>query len=415
MEAKKIKKDELYYFLNEQLGISAYVGIHGTAKCGDIPNEFDQLPKEEKAKNIMNIGLINARKNNLTLTCKFFGLLPLLSQSEDLRKRMKIDDFNRMYYVNGYDNGENGQVMVVAAIPVIFEKSNGNKYFGGWIDNQSSHGHYERPYCFSDLLFAGKIPPECIYGYYTYMHDSDTYVEFHFNPKYYSLLSTEERDSFISDNIENLSKEPLIFARNFSSLTELKKNQQNDNWENFFQNNPYLQFSDYIEFQKHYEGYSNKDVHFYTCEELENIQLCDIDASLIKPSYENIVDGKYSIRSILINQEICGIQLPHFVGLMRDLQSFSVDEFEYEVRKCRNTPENLYKIWYTINKLDFDELYRQNILKMKEEIIRTQHSSSIARATNDLPIESVDEAGKVLDSLSQEQNKEEESFDEPNN
>ena len=42
--------------------------------------------------------------------------------------------------------GENGQVMIVVAIPIEFEKSNGKKYFGGWIGNQSSNSHYTSSY-----------------------------------------------------------------------------------------------------------------------------------------------------------------------------------------------------------------------------------------------------------------------------
>ena len=105
MIVESVNKDELYYFLSGKLGTSAYVGIHGTATRGDIENEYTHLSKEDKAKNIMNIGLINARGKNSTLICKFFGILPLLGRSQNLKDRDQIYRLNTMSYKNGYDRG----------------------------------------------------------------------------------------------------------------------------------------------------------------------------------------------------------------------------------------------------------------------------------------------------------------------
>lgn len=139
----KVKKDELYYFLSDNIGTSAYVGIHGTANRGDIENEYMNMSKEEKAQNIMKIGLINKRNSTLTLTCIFYGILPMLTDNAD--KRDLISILNNSSYANGYDDGKH-QVMVVIAIPVEFIKSNNTKYFGGWIDIQSSKGSSDREY-----------------------------------------------------------------------------------------------------------------------------------------------------------------------------------------------------------------------------------------------------------------------------
>ena len=121
----KLKKDELYYFLSDNIGTSAYVGIHGIANRGDIENEYMNMSKEEKAQNIMKIGLINKRAANLTLTCNFYGILPMLTDNADKRELISI--LNNSSYKNGYDDGKQCQVMVVIALPVEFIKSNNTK------------------------------------------------------------------------------------------------------------------------------------------------------------------------------------------------------------------------------------------------------------------------------------------------
>ena len=380
MNVENINRDELYYFLSERLGMSSYVGIHGTAIRGDVENEYMNLSKEEKAKNIMQIGLINHRMCNLTLTCDFFGILPLLSQSSELKKRHQIHKLNTKSYINGHDHGENGQVMIVVAIPIEFQKSNGQKYFCGWIGNQSSNGHYSDAYCISDYIFQGKIPPECIYGYYTYKDKNDENYVFHYNEKYYSLLSQEEKDEFIEKNIEQ--SDFFRILKQYTDPDELKNTDHTTRWSMFFQNDPYEQYSEYEHIRNNYTKNDPSNIIYYTHEELETIDLTDIDVSRIKPTYTDVVQGKYNIKSVILNHTVCGTNLPHSVGLLKNTNVFLVDDFEAEVKKYNNTPENCYRYWYSINKQEFDELYKANILRLQSNEKKIK-SSGVPEEPND--------------------------------
>ncbi len=356
----RVKKDELYYFLSDNLGTSSYVGIHGTAIRGDIENEYMDMTKEEKAKNIMKIGLINKRGANLTLTCNFFGILPTLTKSTD--KRNLIPLLNNSSYINGYDKGEQGQVMVVVAIPVEFIKSDNTRYFCGWIDAQSSNGGYGKAFCLSDYLFRTQIPPECIYGYYTYQNKEDSEVEFYLNENHYLRLTPEKREQFIKENIE----ESKIF-RNFNIPFE---NLLDPNlvriYNRFIQNNPIEQFETYSKLPKIEAKTLPEEEIYYTQDELESMPLLDIDLSKVNPSYEDVINGKYSIKHSVINESIFGVQLPHRVGILLDKKRFTVSEFEEIVSSYGNTPDNLYKYWYACNKLDFDRLYKENLIQLQE-------------------------------------------------
>lgn len=361
----RIKKDELYYFLSDNIGTSSYVGIHGTAIRGDIENEYMDMTKEEKAQNIMKIGLINKRATNLTLTCNFFGILPTLIENEDKRKLIPL--LNNSSYINAYDKGEQGQVMVVVAIPVEFIKSDNTRYFCGWIDAQSSNGGYAKPFCLSDYLFRTQIPPECIYGYYTYQDKEDSEVEFHFNENHYLNLTPEKREQFINENIE----ETMLF-RTFKGKHEKIpfENIADPNlvriYSRFIQNNPIEQFETYSKLPKVEAKTSPEEETYYTQEELEQMPILDIDLSKVKPSYENIINGKYSIKHSVINEPILGVQLPHRVGILLDKKQFAISEFEEIVSSYGNTPDNLYKYWYICNKLDFDKLYKEKIRQLQE-------------------------------------------------
>ena len=361
----KVKKDELYYFLSDNIGTSAYVGIHGTAIRGDIENKYMDMTKEEKAQNIMKIGLINKRASNLTLTCNFFGILPALTENANKRKLIPL--LNDSSYINSYDKGEQGQVMVVVAIPVEFIKSDNTKYFCGLIDVQSSNGHYDDPFCLSDYLFKTQIPPECIYGYYTYQNKDDKEVNFHYNESYYSRLTPKKRDEFIKKNIE----ESYIFRKFKGDQEKIPFESIADPnlvkiYRELIQNNPIEQFETYSKLPKIEAKTSFETKTYYTQKELESLPLLDIDLTKVKPSYEDIINGKYNIKHSVINKSIFGIQLPHRVGILLDKKQFTVSEFEEKVLSCGNTPDNLYKYWYTCNKLDFDRLYKEKIRQLQE-------------------------------------------------
>ena len=256
--------------------------------------------------------------------------------------------------------------MVVVAIPVEFIKSNNIRYFCGSIDAQSSHGHYDDPFCLSDYLFRTQIPPECIYGYYTYQNKNDKEVNFHFNESYYSRLTPEKIDEFIKKNIE----ESWIFRK-------FKGDQEKIPFESIvdpnlvklyiglIQNNPIEQFETYSKLPKIEAKTSFEEETYYTQEELERLSLLDIDLTKVKPSYEDIINGKYNIKHLVINKPIFEVQLPHRVGILLDRNQFTVSEFEEMVLSCGNTPDNLYKYWYTCNKLDFDRLYKEKIRQLQ--------------------------------------------------
>lgn len=368
----RIKKDELYYFLSENLGTSSYVGIHGTAIRGDIENEYMNMSKKEKAQNIMKIGLINKRASNLTLTCNFFGILPTLTESADRRQLIPL--LNNSSYINGYDKGEQGQVMVVVAIPIEFIKKDNTRYFCGWIDTQSSNGAYGKAFCLSDYLFRSQIPPECIYGYYTYQNKEDSEVEFYLNENHYFRLSPERREEFIKENIEesDLLKYFKRIEEDISFENLLDPNLVRM-YSKLIQNSPIEQFEAYRKLPKIEAKSSFTEEPYYTQEELERLSLLDIDLTKVKPSYEDIINGKYNIKSSVINESIFGVQLPHKVGILLDKKQFTVSEFEETVSSYGNTADNLYKYWYTCNKLDFDRLYKENLKQLQEAERRKQY------------------------------------------
>ena len=203
----------------------------------------------------------------------------------------------------------------------------------------------------------------------------------------------------------------------FATQDELEKDEHDINWNSLIQNDPYKQYADYTEIKKNNPQHKISHETYYSCEELENISLCDIDLSKIKPTYEDVLNGKYNIKHKILNQEICGTNLPHFVGLLTDSESFSIDEFEKEVQRCGNKPENLYRYWYTINKLYFDELYKRHIIELQEVENNKikKDSTSIAKATKDVPIDEINIASNLLDEITNEISKKGETRNEPDN
>ena len=93
------------------------------------------------------------------------------------------------------------------------------------------------------------------------------------------------------------------------------------------------------------------------------------------------------------------------------------DEFEKAVQRCGNKPENLYRYWYTINKLYFDELYKRHIIKLQEVENNKikKDSTSIAKATKDVPIDEINIASNLLDEFTNEISKKGETRNEPDN
>ena len=182
----KINKNELYEFIQSRLQDECYVGLHGIADKSDLVNQYSILPKMDKAKNILDTGIINGRSTTIGLTVKNFGNL-------DDKDSDKISKFNSY----GFYSPSGEEVIMIVAIPYYFSDSNGRKLFGGYKEYDSPiYKQNTMPECITDYIFRDNIPPEMILGFYSYKHD-DTEVEYVENPNYYSKLAQEQKDDFI--------------------------------------------------------------------------------------------------------------------------------------------------------------------------------------------------------------------------
>ena len=183
-----ISKDQIFNHIHGLIKEKSYVGLHGIADNSDIKNEYSHLSKQEKAENIMQTGLINARGETISHTLKIFG---------DLSNH-KLDVYDG---INNYSfNSPSGEEMIaVVAIPFFFEDSKGRKIYGGKRDYTiyETRAKDDKPQCITDYEFRDKIPSEMVLGYYFYNNNSNevTFVE---NPKYYTNLSQGEKDDFIN-------------------------------------------------------------------------------------------------------------------------------------------------------------------------------------------------------------------------
>ena len=195
-----IKKEEIFDYLESITGDKCYVGLHGIADRSDIQNEYSNLSKIEKAENMLKIGIINARGSSMQATVQFFGNL---SAQNDVACVQAINNYSF------YSFQSRKEVVMVVAIPIIFNKTDGHAFFGGWIDGKDTENP-ERFESISDYcVFMGDnkknhmeviIPSEFIFGYYTYTK-GDEKVEMTLNPRFYYNLSNEEKDTFISNFI----------------------------------------------------------------------------------------------------------------------------------------------------------------------------------------------------------------------
>ena len=212
-----VSKEQVYDLIKQLSEEECYIGLHGIADKADIINEFSNLPKNEKAKKILEIGLKNARGETISHTVRNFGTLENIDSSD-------IENINGY----GFYSPSGEEAIVVVSIPLFFEDSSGRKIFGGYKERGNSDK--ERAECITDYIFKDNIPPEMILGYYTYNMNSNN-VEFIENPKYYSRLSQSEKDSFINKYFNNFN----AFDVNNEATIERIKEFAND-WENM----PYL-------------------------------------------------------------------------------------------------------------------------------------------------------------------------------
>ena len=210
MDGIKLKQDGLAKYLRGLVGNDCSIGLHEIGLNSLYEN------REEAAKKIMSDGLDNKRGGTTYFTVAYFG-----------RNGYEFD-------INKYDcyGSIDAKTIVVVAIPEAFEMSNGSTVYGGVFNKRKykdDQGHAE---CLTDYVFQAGIPSEFILGYYTYnkrnvkpiyKHGTRTIYNpttgertieitntisgyeygdatFYENPKYYSKLSQEEKDSFISSN-----------------------------------------------------------------------------------------------------------------------------------------------------------------------------------------------------------------------
>ena len=212
MDGIKVKQDGLAKYLRGLVGNDCSIGLH------EIGLNSLYEDREESAKKIMNDGLDNKRGGTTYFTVAYFG-----------RNGYEFD-------INKYDcyGSIDAKTIVVVAIPEAFEMSNGSTVYGGVFNKRKykdDQGHAE---CLTDYVFQVGIPSEFILGYYTYNKRNvkpiykqgtrtiynpttgERSIEitntisgyeygdatFYENPKYYSKLSQEEKDAFISSNYQ---------------------------------------------------------------------------------------------------------------------------------------------------------------------------------------------------------------------
>lgn len=380
VEFMKIKKNELFKYLEELLGNSCYVGLHGISEDPDIKNEFSDMTTVEKAKNIVKEGLRNERKMSIKSTCAIFGRL-----TETYKENKKL-----ILELNGYTayKTEGQHVIVIVAVPVTFDHSDGRKIFGGWMNINTPYNDDSSPFeCVTDRVFKNGIPQEMILGYYAY-NKNESEVDFVFNDEHYLNLSQDARDRFIQETFdanqmaidinnanyrnrirESLTDEPRIYTEVINGEIRIRWNSNNVS----LIDNMLAQSEEYLSEQDRYSQPAKGEISAYTIEELQAIPLEEIDISRIKPDLQMMTSSKYEIREIIINKVF-----KEKGNLAKDVGYYittGIDEnehidpqtFEEWVKKYGNTPENLYEIQYQRYYKELEEEFVNNIKRKKEE------------------------------------------------
>ena len=210
MDGIKVKQDGLAKYLRGLVGNDCSIGLH------EIGLNSLYEDREESAKKIMSDGLDNIRGGTTYFTVAYYG-----------RNGYEFDINNYSCY-----GSIDAKTIVVVAIPEAFEMSNGSTVYGGIFNKRKYKDDQGYAECLTDYVFKSKIPAEFVLGYYTYDRRNvkpiykqgtrtiynpttgESAIEitntisgyeygdatFYENPKYYSKLSQEEKDSFISSN-----------------------------------------------------------------------------------------------------------------------------------------------------------------------------------------------------------------------
>ena len=350
----RIKKDSLFSYFENLLGSSYYVGLHGISDDSDIKNEYSSMSKEEKAKSINSIGLINSRCLSIKSTCMIFGRL---SETYKNNKNM-ILSFNKY---KAY-NSSGKELIVVVAIPIMFMHSDGRMLFGGWMNCNVPYSDDYSPFeCISDKLCAFDIPKEFILGYYSY-DENDDYVDFNFNNNFYGNISSIEKDKFI-DKFYGGKKCELDLSRGTDYCKRILEEIRN----RFFYHDDRFDMAGNLLKELDSNFTYNDDLNFddtfyYSNDVFNNININDIDISRVKPNFEMIFNGEYGsiMKEIIINNRYFGKNLADVVGFYYDTRIDNdsyVDllVFEEWLKLKGSNPLVIYQQYYQMNYKDIND------------------------------------------------------------
>jgi len=379
----RIKRSELFKYFEQRYGNSCYFGFHGISDNPDIKNQYTDMPKIEKAKNIIRQGLINERQISIKSTCVIYGRL-----SDTYKKdKSAILDMNKF---SCYKTKKQ-HVVVIVAVPVSFKHSDGREIFGGWMNPNVSYGDEDSPFeCITDKLFEKRIPKEMILGYY-YFDDDDKEAELIFNDEYYDRLSQKQKDKFIEETFDQNNVAININEENY--VSDIIKKCKNQPEKEVAERNGHLYYrhneghirlrESMIEQANAFMGENEKkeesDIGVgYTYEELESLPIEQLDIERVVPTYEMIVSSKYQIKDVLINKLYNkGLNLASEIGYysvngIKENEYVDINSFEEWVSQYRN-PEELYQEQYQKYYKEIKEEFKNNLKKLKEKCMKNSH------------------------------------------
>ena len=376
----KIKRQELFKYFEERYGNSCYFGLHGISDNPDIKNQYTDMPKMEKARNILKEGLINERQISIKSTCYILGRL-----SDTYQK-----DKNKILTMNQYKCylTKKQHVIMIVAVPVSFRHSDGREIFGGWMNSGVPFSDGDSMFeCITDRLFKRRIPKEMILGYY-YFENDDKEAELIFNDEYYDRLSQEQKDRFIETTFDHNNLAINLNEENYEEdIIKKCKNQTGIEFE-YINGNVHIRANsgkiklreNMIEQANQFikEGKKTKDkitVEGYTFEELQDLPIEQIDIERVIPTYEMITSSKYQIKDVLINKAFSkegnlASQIGYYIdNRIQENEHIDINQFEEWVRRHRN-PEEVYVEQYQKYYKEIKEEFRKHLIELKEKSMK---------------------------------------------
>lgn len=328
----KVTKSDFYLNLKNIFSNSCGMYLHGISDNPDIENKYSTLSNEEIALRIMQEGLYNNYWGTIVRTIMPFGRI------NDVNNKVKCTDFTE--YTPYRSNPPYTNILL--AIPTCFIDTDGNKYFGGWIEKNN---YLTREYnSLLDKALKGKtIPKEFILGYYNFTRDNDE-LEFIPNKDHYYFMTKEEQTEFIKkyelDKMFNIDKDyDEYYAKQlYDDSLELSFLNQIKRFKN--ENEPII---------------TNLDYNSFTFQKY--------------PSFETIMDGEIDIRKELINHTFNNFNLLNGVSFFlynKDLinQEIIPEYFEEWVLSYGNSPIKLYKYLYDNYKEEVLNIYYSKLQEL---------------------------------------------------